>query len=1205
MRESTQNAANYQVAPEGWQERLDATQTQPAYSLDGEACSASAFYNVACNPVRNVVVEACAGAGKTWMLVSRMVLALLLGAKPESILAITFTRKAAAEMRGRLYQQLRDFSTMPLDKLEQELQLRGFSAAAYGMPLEQAAQRLRGLYAQVLQQPSMVQARTFHSWFASLLQAAPKELLQALDVPPEFGFVEDIGLAIDATWEPFYAAVADDVQLSVDLQALLLEHQSSGVDSIFTSALHKHIEITLADDAGVAEHGVAPIGAMQGDAYALLRGMRQPEDLLSADRAYRGMLIALAQAVLELGTDTQKTKHGAPLLQAVEEADIDGIMAATRKEKGTGELLAFFNTTRYQPKEEIIEQGLATVQLLRVAQEQHAAWLYHQRVLRLVRVLLHTYKQVKVQNGWIDMADVEFVAHRLLSDVEVSGWVQQKLDAQVRYLLIDEFQDTNPLQWQALQSWLEGYTGAGGDLSVFIVGDPKQSIYRFRRAEPEVFRHAKTFVKEGLQGSLLSCEHTRRCAQSVVAASNMVLPQAYGQHGAQALYRAHTTHQNVQGQVVALPLVGLAEESSVDGADEQEEQSGWRSTFSQAQHTTSRHSKETEAEQVVAWLQDYMRSHPDHTQQDESPLRYSDIMVLARTNGSLDALHEALSAHGIPSRKRQSTALVDCLEVQDVLALLDWLCSPQRDLSLAHALASPILPTQPDDVRYLAQAYHSAPASGSVEVVGVMDAPAHWWQTLESLALEGHDAEHTEQTEASGALQRLRLAHAQLCSWCDAAANLPVHDVLQRIYDDAQVLARYASTTPERMRDAVAANLQQLLTLSLEVNSARFTTPYAFVRHLRGQAAASYAVQGVAAENAVQLLTVHSAKGLEAKVVVLFDADAPPARSATHAQLLHWPAGAAHPLTLAFIRSEKHPPPSLQHAMEREQVERAVENCNALYVAMTRAEQTLVVSAHIRKNQAMHAESWLMRMVAGGLLPMPDKNESIEALRVPEVPQMPVCDTASDVTQNNEHHRESIPFWQLPTYRIQPTPPAAQPIDEQVSAEEQKTQREQHAQRQLAAQIGSALHLLLQWGYGARPAADELTDAVRHHLGQRYQLRSEYIEQAHDMAQRIRGGEAAWAWDDSALSWSTDELPIAWQGRMLRIDRLVQRKSDARWWVLDYKSSTQPDKQATLRQQLHTYRQALAATLGMDAVSAHERIGIGFITGEGALVEVE
>ena len=82
-----------------------------AYDINGQSVSAQAFYALACDPRRSVAVEACAGAGKTWMLVSRMVRALLDGVPAHEILAITFTKRAAAEMRERLYQWLAEFAS--------------------------------------------------------------------------------------------------------------------------------------------------------------------------------------------------------------------------------------------------------------------------------------------------------------------------------------------------------------------------------------------------------------------------------------------------------------------------------------------------------------------------------------------------------------------------------------------------------------------------------------------------------------------------------------------------------------------------------------------------------------------------------------------------------------------------------------------------------------------------------------------------------------------------------------------------------------------------------------------------------------------------------------------------------------------------------------------------------------------------------------
>ena len=124
-------------------------------------------------------------------------------------------------------------------------------------------------------------------------------------------------------------------------------------------------------------------------------------------------------------------------------------------------------------------------------------------------MLIAQFAALKREHGWIDMNDVERAAH---GDAGRPGAVGLGAGAarcaRSGHLLIDEFQDTNPLQWQALHAWLASYAGAGRPApSVFIVGDPKQSIYRFRRAEPQVFHAARRFV-EALEGeSLKSRSH--------------------------------------------------------------------------------------------------------------------------------------------------------------------------------------------------------------------------------------------------------------------------------------------------------------------------------------------------------------------------------------------------------------------------------------------------------------------------------------------------------------------------------------------------------------------------------------------------------------------------------------------------------------------------------------------------------------------------
>ena len=131
--------------------------------------STQAMTQRACDPLCSVVVEACAGSGKTWLLVSRIVRLLLAGISPSEILAITFTRKAAEEMRARLNQWLREFAVMDDASLVRELVSRGMSSEEAFM----AMPRARELFEVVLSDPRGVTIDTFHGWFAKLISGAP------------------------------------------------------------------------------------------------------------------------------------------------------------------------------------------------------------------------------------------------------------------------------------------------------------------------------------------------------------------------------------------------------------------------------------------------------------------------------------------------------------------------------------------------------------------------------------------------------------------------------------------------------------------------------------------------------------------------------------------------------------------------------------------------------------------------------------------------------------------------------------------------------------------------------------------------------------------------------------------------------------------------------------------------------------------------
>ena len=223
-----------------------------AFEHDGAHVARERFYQIACDPRRSVAVEACAGAGKTWMLVSRMVRALLEGCAPQDILAITFTKKAAGEMRQRLQEWLHAFATASDATLQQELRMRGMAQSASAAQL----QTLRGMHAALLQSGRPVQVRTFHSWFASLLRSAPLGVMHALGLPTAYQLLEDDKKATALVWRRFQTRVAADPPARADYAAAVAAYGRFTAQTAFDSALGKRTAFALADAQGEVDRSV-------------------------------------------------------------------------------------------------------------------------------------------------------------------------------------------------------------------------------------------------------------------------------------------------------------------------------------------------------------------------------------------------------------------------------------------------------------------------------------------------------------------------------------------------------------------------------------------------------------------------------------------------------------------------------------------------------------------------------------------------------------------------------------------------------------------------------------------------------------------------------------------------------------------------------------------------------------------------------------
>ena len=190
-----------------------------SYQINSKDASDRQFIATACEPRNSVVVEACAGSGKTWLLVARMLRLLLAGAEPAELLAITFTRKAAQEMRQRLLELLQQLALLPDEQVSELLQERGIRTTE----LQDTLPRARALYEKVLSSPQALTLDTFHSWFARLIQIAPLNS----GVPTGYALTEATGSLQREAYRQLMQFVADEKNGTVK-QALLFLYEELG-----------------------------------------------------------------------------------------------------------------------------------------------------------------------------------------------------------------------------------------------------------------------------------------------------------------------------------------------------------------------------------------------------------------------------------------------------------------------------------------------------------------------------------------------------------------------------------------------------------------------------------------------------------------------------------------------------------------------------------------------------------------------------------------------------------------------------------------------------------------------------------------------------------------------------------------------------------------------------------------------------------------
>ena len=882
---------------------------------------------IALDPRHSVVVEACAGSGKTWLLVSRIVRLLLAGVAPGEILAITFTRKAAQEMQARLHEWLHLLAVQDDDRVRAFLRERALDDIDDAL-----LARARSLYRDSLLAQPAITISTFHGWFMQIMQRAP---LNA-GVPVGMQLLERTAALREEAWQAFADSLraAPEGATAQHMQWLFAAYGLHSTRALLENFVAKRAEwwaytSALSPSPSPASGRGERDSAGEGDvAWAMeqLRvelGIDPDDDPLAAllDHDFELAVQAFA-SLLDSGSDKQQ-KDARLLDDALRQSDaqarFDDLHDALHTAKGEPRKM---KANKGQDAERYASLCGALFEVLyevRDALIEREALRMNEAALHCGAALLQHYQELKLRQQQMDFTDLEYQVCRLLSQSESAEYMQYKLDSRYKHVLLDEFQDTNPLQWQILQSWFAAAAAAESRPTVFVVGDPKQSIYRFRRADARLFGVVREFLQQQFGAHYLTQNETRRNAPAVLEAVNGVFaakPDGFVD------FEPHVAHhQTLPGHVEVLPLLPPPPgEGRGEGANDERP---LRNPLTTPRAEAQSGAREVEAEQFAAYIAGIVAVWS--VQQEDGTLRraeYRDIMVLVRKRTHLRVYEHALRARHIPFLTSRRGGLLDTLEAEDIQALLAFLITPFADLELAQALRSPIFSCSDEDLMQLAQ-----------EAEG-----GSWWARLYRVAAHG-----------TASPQLLR-AHRLLQGWLALADKLPVHDLLDRIYFEGDLAHRYPAALPVELHETVRANLQAFMEIALNVDAGRYPSLPRFLAELRELRAAESESpdEGKVGEvgNAVRIYTVHESKGLEAPIVWLLDANDTQRKSDSHSVLLDWPPNAPQPAHFSLYTDKRGRGVQRAPYFEADEAYARREEMNLLYVAMTRAKQALLVSGN-------------------------------------------------------------------------------------------------------------------------------------------------------------------------------------------------------------------------------------------------------------------
>lgn len=854
----------------------------------------------AARPDVSTWLSANAGSGKTRVLTDRVARLLLDGVDPQHILCLTYTKAAASEMQNRLFLRLGAWAMLEKEALTAALSELGVTG-----PLSDTALRdARRLFARAIEAPGGLKIQTIHSFCASLLRRFPLEA----GVSPQFVEMEDRTAKL--------------------LRAEIVEQIAAGPDAAKLYALARHHTGETLDELTAEIAGKAPLFNETWTEAGLAKALGLRPDVsrqsIEADVFHSHETQLLAKLVTALSTGSITDVKAAAKLKRINALDFSALPILEDAFLTKSGKTPFTVSSRFPTKPtraamggtmDLIEAWMHRVEAARpqrIALEAlHVSIALHD----FAQVFLPAYERAKQLRGWLDFDDLILKARALLTRSDVAAWVLFRLDGGIDHILVDEAQDTSPVQWQVIDRLAQEFTsglGARQDVqrTIFVVGDKKQSIYSFQGADPREFDRMQRDFSERLEaaGTPLQTqrlEHSFRSSSAILDAVDATFEG-----------REESGFSLEQSHIPFWPtLPGRVDLWPIKPAPEFPDDPPWYAPVDVRAESDPDVVLAGQIADAIAHM--IANAQPIPEGNGLRPVRAGDFLILVQRRAAL--FHEiirACKARDLPIAGADRLKVAGELAVKDLAAILSFLATPEDDLSLAVALRSPVLGWDEAQLYGLAQGRRQK----------------YLWEALRERA--------TEFPETMQIINDLR----------DQSEYLRPYDLIERILTRHDGRRRMLARLGSEAEDGIDALLSQAL--AYERRAVDSLTGFLVWLETDDM---EIKRQMDSAGDRIRVMTVHGSKGLEAPIVILPEAGK---RQITirdqilktaSAPLLRMRAGAMPDAQTAIIEAMK-----LAQEAERDRL---------LYVAMTRAEKWLIVAA--AKDPGDSGDSWMEKISIG------------------------------------------------------------------------------------------------------------------------------------------------------------------------------------------------------------------------------------------------